>query len=765
MIRARQFGVAVPGGCDVLVHLRRNLEAVVSGSEVPLVHLDLDLRNAFPSLEWEATRTAVDKHFPSLSNWTRWCHQAASRVLLPDGTWHHVDRGAEQGDPLGPVYCGAVLLDVAAAARQAVISAGGWVWDAFFMDDGQVCLPPEFVSAYLQAFDSALRDVGGSRIAGAELKSTARLCGTAAAIAAAPSDWDSVAKHSCKILSRAATKVLGVGIEEDSAAAQFRTACKAARDASDALAAVADPAIELALLRRCTSVCKVTHMLRAVGPTLPLDDILAFDEGVEHALGSILGGDIRGVPLDRAVSGSHEGGLGLRRARESQLPAFLASRTEARPLAEDLAFSLPVDLRSSLFRIWDAEVHEALQRFQAELPAGCGPLVAQVLSDGAATAQQRAWVLRGEVPRPPVEAPARTHARVDGFLLNPLGYEDPEFPASERQGLQTRLCNIASGARISRIRDGLISDNDWSSVRMLDDMHDPGTDHTWLWLVASSPVPLMTLEQFRTAVRIRIGANILDSEQPCASCGQVLDRRCLHCLRCAPGESTRGHFAVASVVHGLARLSDSTASAETRGLVPSRPALRPADILTSATCGRPAALDVCVASPDSGRAGRDACAAAVARKKNRYRTVLAELEEEGYEYRPIVWSCWGRPGSEAASTVRTLAAAAARRLGYAGGLEFEARARALVGVHLWKRAAAMVLACLPEAAGEDVPDLLAIGGFAEDLSDEQLAWYQDQPDDGGVLERAGGAARQLAEASQSEPPSVPAAARLGASPA
>ena len=45
----RQFGVAVPGGCDALIHFRRCLERSVAESEEALVILDLDLRNAFPS--------------------------------------------------------------------------------------------------------------------------------------------------------------------------------------------------------------------------------------------------------------------------------------------------------------------------------------------------------------------------------------------------------------------------------------------------------------------------------------------------------------------------------------------------------------------------------------------------------------------------------------------------------------------------------------------------------------------------------------------
>ena len=108
-----------------------------------------------------------------------------------------------------------------------------------------------------------------------------------------------------------------------------------------------------------SNVCRVTHLLRAVGNELPLEDVLAFDEGLEASLGFILGGSIHGRALDRAVCGASEGGLGLRRAREVQFPAFLASRTEARPLASDVSAQLPPRLRCAVFDVWDADVRSA----------------------------------------------------------------------------------------------------------------------------------------------------------------------------------------------------------------------------------------------------------------------------------------------------------------------------------------------------------------------------------------------------------------------
>ena len=720
-LRARQCGVLVPGGCDVLVHLRRCLDAALQESDEPYVVLDLDLRNAFPSLHWSAVRAAVDAHVPTLGPWTHWCHQSAAQILLPDGTWYSCDRGAEQGDPLGPVYCALALLGPAEAARSA---AGCEVWDGWFMDDGQVLVQPAGVSKYLSTFDAELAAIGGTRVSEGAFKSTAYLCSNRPLDSTVSEEWQSAAGATCKILSGPPAKVLGVGIEADSASAQFSTACASVAAACRALPDVNDPAVELALLRISTNVCRVNHLLRALGPTVPLADILGLDETIEQSLGTTLGGPIRGLALERASLGARDGGLGLRRAREVQLPAFLASRTESRALATDLAGSLPAKLQASLFAVWDMEVATALTAWQDELGAGTSAVAVQMLAAGASRARRRAWQMAGEVPSGGAPASlSREHLELS--VLSPVGAEDPECPASAFYNLQTQLCDLASGAMFASVRAQYAAREDgWPDVRMLDDLSDRATDHTWMWLFAASGGPRISKSDFCTAVRLRIGADVVPPEHVCACCGEVMGADGKHALRCAPGESTRGHYSVTSVVHVLASLSDPASCAEPRGLVPSRPALRPADVLTSAAFSHLAALDVCVASPDAEGAGTDACAAGAVRKTAHYKDVIEELQDEGYTYHPLVWSSWGRPGHDAESAVRTLAAAVARRRGLGDGHALEARAKGLIGAAIWRRAAAMVRTCLRRPTQADASELLPacedIGsedGFLEDIAD------------------------------------------------
>ena len=137
-----QWGLAMPGGAEAMVHWRNTLEELAtSGVIPPLVALDLDCCNMFGSLEWPSIRDAVARHFPDIQAWTEWAHQQPAETLLPGGDTAATDRGAEQGDPFGTAQS---VLTLGNARSQAhtylqieVASLGQGVCDEWFVDDGQ----------------------------------------------------------------------------------------------------------------------------------------------------------------------------------------------------------------------------------------------------------------------------------------------------------------------------------------------------------------------------------------------------------------------------------------------------------------------------------------------------------------------------------------------------------------------------------------------------------------------------------------------------
>ena len=116
--RRRQFGVACPGGTEILLHHRM----LTCGAPMDGVgDWDVDLKNCYGNLFWESIDASVKTHIPGALPWTRWLHGRASRVILPDGVVHESDRGAEQGDPLGGAYAAAVIVDVCERAERVAL--------------------------------------------------------------------------------------------------------------------------------------------------------------------------------------------------------------------------------------------------------------------------------------------------------------------------------------------------------------------------------------------------------------------------------------------------------------------------------------------------------------------------------------------------------------------------------------------------------------------------------------------------------------------
>ena len=206
----------------------------------------------------------------------------------------------------------------------------------------------------------------------------------------------------------------------------------------------------------------------------------------------------------------------------------------------------------------------------------------------------------------------------------------------------------------------------------MEDLSDASQCHTWLWALGSKKQRRLPHEEYVIAVRLRLGASVIDADVQCQLCGSPVDRRCIHALTCAIGEATRGHTKVRDSVMDLALKADPAAETEPMALT-SRPGLRPADVLCSAAIrGSLAALDVGVTMPTAADGGVDGDADAAKRyldeKLRKYQRHLAEMQAQGIIYKPIIWTAWGRAHPDA-SVLRSLATKAARRRGLIGSGE------------------------------------------------------------------------------------------------
>ena len=279
------------------------------------------------------------------------------------------------------------------------------------------------------------------------------------------------------------------------------------------------------------------------------------------------------------------------------------------------------------------------------------------------------------------------------------GHEDPEHPdqrfSSSALSLQHRLCSIVDSSIAHGLAHWLTSAGQWEDVRRIRELSDTSVDNTWLWLLNAHKGPVLAENDFTTAVRLRLGSAGPDEPIICANCGGVFGPTGAHALLCACGPSTAGHNHLRDTIHSFAIAVDPSATLEVPGLIPSHPALRPADIFTSAASRRQAALDVGVVSPDAQGAGDDCVEAMHERKLRRYAPHMRELERGGIDYVPLVWSAYGRAHPRATTFTRLLAHRIARRRGSSDWQGIWRRMMSCVSVAIWQRAARMVHQCWP----------------------------------------------------------------------
>eukprot|EP00973_Karenia_brevis_P057479 7995481-Karenia_brevis.AAC.1 len=86
-------------------------------------------------------------------------------------------------------------------------------------------------------------------------------------------------------------------------------------------------------------------------------------------------------------------------------------------------------------------------------------------------------------------------------------------------------------------------------------------------------------------------------------------------------------------------------------------------------------------------------------KIDRYGSYLHELEANGIFYRPAMVSCYGRFHPDATKMMKLACRKAASRQGLGESSALYTRWRRSLTTECWRRAARMVLGCLP-AAGE-----------------------------------------------------------------
>jgi hypothetical protein len=707
--KRRQFGVACPGGAEILAHYRiQCTEHAALEGDPTTGEWDIDLKNCFGSIFWSAIDTAVEKHIPGALPWTRWCHTAPVRVTLSSGATHLVDRGAEQGDPLGPMYAAAALLEVCertqttaleaksqlgpgshdskkifeaissmrrrihdtapdpikhilASGDNEILAAGercdaSWVhkWNALQSPPPPPQPPPEpqqdptsTASAppanpppppapYLRAFDVWYIDDGyvrASSLDGDLWLAAFDAVGVSAGVerSTAKSSYTSLSHDPvvppytslmCTIAPRhRKSKFLGVHINDTPS--QFAKLTEDVEKLHRSITKLDDPAIELLLVRQCAEVSRVTHLLRAIGPTLPpprtttaaqpeatppappdppdppdpptfdrtlnggLEQHLLdnFDALTRRTVDSILRTAVTDEAAQQASWGIKAGGLGLRPASIVALPAHVASLVESAPFIDSL--STQSNMLSLTCRSKRTSHITRMQRTIAALAGDHAPGLQATLAEAIDTATKRAEATAARIlssPPPASARPPRPHASPTPAapaiapytggspgIIPDVGEGDSEIRAATHKTtkLQHTLLAHMDKARVTQVLSSITDATEARQKarhRRLMDLSSQDTTHSWLWAINPAHGLVLSNESYLTALRLRLGVPLqhFHGNRPCGECGLRFTAADFgdHVLLCARGQRLIGHNKVRDHLAALARVSDASTEVE-----------------------------------------------------------------------------------------------------------------------------------------------------------------------------------------------------------
>jgi len=134
LLAPRQLGFGVPGGAGAAVRAaRRYLDNMQQGQLL----LKIDFRNAFLTLRRDAILEAIAKHFPELLPYATSTMNSPSDLHFGEFVMLS-EEGAQQGDPLGPLYFCLVFKELLESLQSELVL--GYLDDVAVGDTAEIIL-------------------------------------------------------------------------------------------------------------------------------------------------------------------------------------------------------------------------------------------------------------------------------------------------------------------------------------------------------------------------------------------------------------------------------------------------------------------------------------------------------------------------------------------------------------------------------------------------------------------------------------------------
>ena len=155
-----QVGVGTPGGVEAVPHVCRKWFAMHSQDQNRVL-ANLDIENAFNSLNRQESVAATRALFPSLAPWVDWSYGETSFVRIGDARISS-ERGVQQGDPLGPLLFSLALHRAVGRVKLRVPAECPGILDfsVAYLDDMFVAGTDDAVAWFCEALSSELGSMG-----------------------------------------------------------------------------------------------------------------------------------------------------------------------------------------------------------------------------------------------------------------------------------------------------------------------------------------------------------------------------------------------------------------------------------------------------------------------------------------------------------------------------------------------------------------------------------------------------------------------------
>ena len=306
-----QFGVACPWGAEKILHsLRCCFDDHWADNN--FVVLKVDMTNAFNLVSRQAVLDECAQHFPELLAWAS--RYYGQHPIL----WHSQgsltsQTGVQQGDPLGP-FMFALVLQKMVTTIHTDEACAGLLQNTWYLDDGSIAGESSSVLRALTIIQAQGPSLGFFvNLKKCELFSVSDL---------------SSFPPSIQTSNQPNMEILGAPIGDAEFCRQFfaskHQAALALLSTINDLGCI-DPQVALALLRLCSSFCKLAHIARTTPPHLILSSMEKFDIDVHRSFAECTGCDVPDSAWRHSQLSLRRGGFGLRLLALHSPAAYIAS--------------------------------------------------------------------------------------------------------------------------------------------------------------------------------------------------------------------------------------------------------------------------------------------------------------------------------------------------------------------------------------------------------------------------------------------------------